>query len=357
MEHLLPQRMRILIVDDNPVNVMVLERTLAAAGYSNIRSTGNPAAVVLLCHDEPPDLILLDLHMPELTGFQVMAALAKLAPTGPAAPILVVTADNTAEVRKRALSYGAIDFVTSPFDRGELELRVRNHLRARRLALELAVLAGDHEERSRLAQDTLDEARMEVLERLAGAAEFRDGENPLHTWRVGRLAGMIAGTLSLPADSCAQLAVGARLHDVGKIAIPDEILSKTGSLDPAEWEAVHRHCTLGAQILAGNASPLMARAQLIARSHHERWDGGGYPEGLRDTQIPQVARIVAIADAFDVVTHPRAYGEAWTDERARAHLSEQRGRQFDPEMVDAFLALDPRGYAGSSPVRAAMVSA
>jgi putative two-component system response regulator len=348
MEHLLPQRMRILVVDDNPVNVMVLERTLAAAGYSNVRSTGDPAAVVLLCRDEPPDLILLDLHMPEFTGFQVMAALAKLPPKGPPAPILVVTADNAAEVRKRALSYGAIDFVTSPFDRVELELRIRNHLRARRLALELAALAGDPDERARLAQDTLDGARMEVLERLAGAAEFRDGENPLHPWRVGRVSGMIAGALSLPADTCEQLAVGARLHDVGKIAVSDEILDKPGPLDPAEWEAVRRHTTLGAQILAGGSSPLMARAQTIARSHHERWDGGGYPEGLCDARIPQAARIVAIADVFDVVTHTRAYGEAWTDERARAHLSEQRGCQFDPGMVDAFLALDPRALPGGT---------
>ncbi|MGP0048331.1 MAG: HD domain-containing phosphohydrolase [Solirubrobacteraceae bacterium] len=350
MRHSVPQQMRILVVDDNPVNVMVLERTLATAGYSNIKSTGDPAAVVMMCCDEPPDLILLDLHMPEVTGFEVMAALAKLPPKGPPPPILVVTADNTAEVRKRALSYGAIDFVTSPFDRGELELRVRNHLHARRLALELEALAGDQEERARRAENALDGARMEVLERLAHAAEFRDDESRLHTWRVGRLSGMIADARSLAPGMCEQLSLAARLHDVGKIAVPDEILFKRGSLDPAEWEVVCRHTTVGAQILSGSTSPLVALAESIARSHHERWDGGGYPDGLREAEIPLPARIVAVADVFDVLTHERPYGDAWTHERARAHLNEQRRRQFDPEMVDAFLALDPGTLPGSADV-------
>ncbi len=170
MSDVSPQRMRILIVDDNELNVLVLERMLAACGYSNVASTTDPSLVVGLCGQQPPDLFLLDLHMPEVSGFQVMAALGKRPRSGPPPPILVVTSDGTPEARRTALSYGAIDFVTYPFDRSELELRVRNHLHTRRLALELEELAGNHEQRAQRAEHDLDNARMEVLERLAQAA-------------------------------------------------------------------------------------------------------------------------------------------------------------------------------------------
>ena len=226
------QRMRILVVDDDELKVLVLERMLAAAGYKNVQSTRDPSMVARLCRHEPPDLILLDLHMPELSGFEVMATLAKLRLSGPPAPILVVTADNTPDARRLALSYGAIDFVTHPFDRGELELRVRNHLHTRRLALELEAVAGDHELRARRAERELDSARMDVLERLAHAAEFRDDETTLHAWRVGRLSGMIASAVGLSGEECQALDRAARLHDVGKIAIPDEILFKQGPAQP-----------------------------------------------------------------------------------------------------------------------------
>ena len=348
MDQVLLQRMRILVVDDNPLNVLVTERMLAAAGYSNVESTRDPSLVVSLYRHQPPDLILLDLHMPEVSGFQVMAALAKLPQRGPPPPILVVSADSSTESRRRALSYGAIDFVTQPFDRSELELRVRNHLHARRLALELEALAGDQEQRARRAERALDGARLEVLERLAHAAEFRDDQSTLHTWRVGRLSGMIAAAVSVKPEECERLTLAARLHDVGKIAIPDQVLFKRDPLSDSEWDIVRSHTTVGAQILAGSASPLVVLAETIARSHHERWDAGGYPDALRGSAIPQSARIVALADVFDVLTHERPYGEAWTHDRARANVSDERGGQFDPQLVDAFLTLDPRTLVGSA---------
>jgi putative two-component system response regulator len=348
VEHFSLGRMQILVVDDDPINVLVLERMLATSGYGNVESTGDPSLVVPLCRHRQPDLIVLDLLMPEVSGFQVMAALAKMRNSGPPPPILVVTADDTPEARRRALSYGAIDFVTKPFDRSELQLRVRNHLHARRLALQLHALAGDREKRALRAEQQLDDARLEVLDRLANAAEFRNDESTLHTRRVGRLTGMIATSISIGADECQRLISAARLHDVGKIAVPDEILFKRGTLSPSQWEVVRRHTTIGAQILSGSSSPLIQLAETIARSHHERWDGGGYPDGLRETAIPLPARIVAVADVFDVLTHERSYGGAWTHERARAHIFEQRGRHFDPQLVDAFVALDPRTMAGSA---------
>ena len=342
------QRMRILVVDDDELKVLVLERMLAAAGYKNVQSTRDPSMVARLCRHEPPDLILLDLHMPELSGFQVMATLAKLRLSGPPAPILVVTADNTPDARRLALSYGAIDFVTHPFDRGELELRVRNHLHTRRLALELEAVAGDHELRARRAERELDSARMDVLERLAHAAEFRDDETTLHAWRVGRLSGMIASTVGLSDEKCQALDRAARLHDVGEIAIPDEILFNKGPLSPTEWDVVRRRTTVGAQILAGSSSSLMQLPETIAHSHHERSDGQGYPDGLRAAAIPRPARIVALADVFDVLTPERAYEEAWTHDRARAQIADERGRRFNPRLVDAFLALDPHTLPGSA---------
>jgi putative two-component system response regulator len=246
------------------------------------------------------------------------------------------------------LSYGAIDIVTQPFDRAELELRVRNHLHARRLALELEALAGEREQRARRAESERDSAGMEVLERLARATEFRHDESPLHAWRVGRLSGRIAAAAAIPPDECEPLTFAARLHDVGKIAIPDQILFKPTALSPDEWNVVRGHTEVGARILDGSSSSLVQLAATIARSHHERWDGGGYPDGLSEARIPIQARVVALADVFDAVTHERAYDVAWTHERARAHISEQRGRHFDPRVVDAFLTLDPRTLAGSA---------
>jgi putative two-component system response regulator len=348
MDQLVLQEMRILVVDDNPVTMLATKRMLAAAGYSNVECTGNPTRVADLCASHRPDLILLDLHMPELTGFEVMAALAKVPSSGPSPAIVVVTSDNSADARRRALSYGAIDIVTQPFDRAELELRVRNHLHARRLALELEAIAGDREQRARRAEGELDSARMDVLERLAHVAEFRDQESVLHTWRVGRLSGQLAAGIAMAPGECEPLAFAARLHDVGKVAIPDQILFKRAPLSPAEWDVVRRHAEAGAQILGRSSSSLVQLAATIARSHHERWDGSGYPDALGGDSIPLPARIVALADVFDAVTHERAYDTAWTHERARAHIADQRGRHFDPQVVDAFLALDPGTLAGSA---------
>ena len=276
------QRMRILIVDDNELNVLVLEKMLATSGYSNVASTTDPSQVVELCRRQSPDLILLDLHMPDVSGFQVMAALARSRISGRRRRFW--SSPQTAAPR-RAGARSPTERSTSsrkPFDRSELELRVRNHLHTRRLALELEAVADDHEERARRAEHELDSARLEVLERLAHAAEFRDDESTLHTWRVGRLSGMLAEQASVAPDVCEQLTFAARLHDVGKIAVPDELIFKRGPLSASEWEVVRRHTTVGAQILSGSDSPLMKLAETIARSHHERWDGAGYPRGLRE---------------------------------------------------------------------------
>jgi putative two-component system response regulator len=183
---------------------------------------------------------------------------------------------------------------------------------------------------------------------LAHAAEFRDNESTLHSWRVGRLAGKLAAAVSTPPEECERLAFAARLHDVGKIAIPDEILFRRGPLEESDWALVRRHTEVGAQILTGSSSPLVELAEQIARSHHERWDGQGYPDRLRGAEIPLPARIVAVADVFDVLTHERAYDGAWTQERARDHIAAERARQFDPALVDAFLALDLTTLAGSA---------
>jgi putative two-component system response regulator len=191
------------------------------------------------------------------------------------------------------------------------------------------------------AQENLQAAQHEALQRLAIAAEYRDDETGQHTRRVGDLSARLAAELGLAAEEVELLRRAAPLHDVGKIGIPDTILLKPGRLTPDEFDQVKTHTVIGAKMLAGGGFPLLETAECIARSHHERWDGTGYPAGLAGGDIPLAGRIVAIADVFDALTHNRPYKSAWSKEEGLAEIEAQRGRQFDPELVDAFRMLFP----------------
>jgi putative two-component system response regulator len=199
----------------------------------------------------------------------------------------------------------------------------------------------------------LELARTETLERLARAAEFRDDETQQHAERIGLLAAMLGAELGLPAARVDDLRRAAPLHDVGKLAVPDAILLKPGRLDAAEFAVMRRHTTAGARILAGSSSPVLRLAEQIALTHHERWDGGGYPRGLVAEGIPLAGRIVAVVDVFDALTHERPYKEAWPVGRALAEIAACRGTQFDPQVVDAFLALAEREGIGTPALSAA----
>jgi len=249
----------------------------------------------------------------------------------------VLTADATPDAKRRALSAGARDFLTKPLDHIEVLLRIRNLLETRLLHVQLANQNQILDERVRLRTRELEAARVEILERLAVAAEYRDDDTGKHTARVGFVSARIAAAMDRPPSEVELIRRAAPLHDVGKIGIPDAILLKPGKLTPEEWAVMKEHAPIGAGILGGSTAPVLQLAEEIAASHHERWEGGGYPRGLAGTQIPLASRIVAVADVLDATTHERPYKPAWPLEDALAEIEAQAGRHFDPEVVEVFL--------------------
>lgn len=332
--------LRILAVDDEESNLLLLQRILERAGYTDVAVTTEPSRVVEMFAETPPDLVMLDLHMPGMNGFELMKRLAPLTADGRAVPILVLTADASDETKRRALAAGARDFLTKPLDRVELLLRVNNLLQVKRLQDRLrehnARLEYEVAERTR----DLDQARLEMLHRLALAGEYRDDQTQEHAWRIGRISGLLAIGLDIPDDEVELVARAAPLHDLGKIGISDTILLKPGPLTEEEFAVVKTHTTIGAEIFAGSRSPVLRLAERISLTHHERWDGRGYTAGLSGNDIPLVGRIVSVADVFDALTHERPYKEAWPVEQAVAEIAGQAGRQFDPEIVEVFATLD-----------------
>lgn len=332
-------RARILVVDDEEANVRLLEAILHRAGCTYVESTTDPRQVEAILSELDPDLVLLDLHMPHLSGFDVMDRLRSRIPSDEYLPVLVLTADVTWETKRRALADGAADFLTKPLDPAEVMLRVGNLLQTRFLHRRLRDQNVDLEEKVRARTWELEAARNEVLERLALAAEYRDDDTGQHIRRVGLMAASLAETLDLPETQVELIARTAPLHDVGKIGVPDAVLLKPTTLTPDEFEQVKAHTTIGAKILAGDSFPLLAMAREIAATHHERWNGSGYPLGLREGAIPLTGRIVAVADAFDAMTNDRPYRKAGSTEEAIAEVAAHRGSQFDPDVVDAFMTL------------------
>jgi putative two-component system response regulator len=326
----------ILIVDDQEANVRLLEKILKRAGYANLSSIRDSRQVLASFIERQPDLILLDLDMPHLDGIGVMRQLAPHIPEGEYIPILVITADILPAARQTALSIGAKDFLTKPFDAAEVLLRIHNLLETRCLYVKLQNLNETLEAKVRERTQELEEAQFEMLERLARAAEFRDNDTGEHTQRVGQLAGNLARAAGLPEQQCELIRQAAKLHDIGKIGIPDKILLKPGILLPEEVAQMRFHTVWGAKILAASRFPIVQLAAEIAMYHHEKWDGTGH-NGMSGEQIPLAARIVALADVFDVLTHARPYKEAWPLEDALAEIKSQSGRLFDPKLVEMFL--------------------
>jgi putative two-component system response regulator len=333
---------RILIVDDEPANVRLLQRILQREGFGNIEATHDPGQCLALFASYAPDIILLDLHMPELDGFALMAQLRERIPEGDFVPIVVLTADVTPEARQRALRSGAKDFITKPVDPTEVVLRIRNLLQTRHFYRQLqgqnATLERNVSDRTR----QLERAQIEILERLARAAEYRDDETGHHAQRVGHTSAMIARRVGLGDEEVVLLRRAAPLHDVGKIGIPDGILLKPGRLTPDEFAEMKKHAAIGAGILSGSSFAVLKMAEEIALYHHENWDGSGYL-GLTDDGIPLSARIVHLADVVDALAHERPYKAAWPPERILGLVREKREEYFDPDLVDAILAIHAEG--------------
>lgn len=328
---------RVLLADDEPSNARLLTRILERAGFRRIRATSDPRTVLQLKHDLRPDVVLLDLHMPHIDGFDLLSALRADTRYGEAVPVIVITGDPSPDARARAHELGARDYITKPFDPSDIVMRVERALEQRATHRRLRRRNEALEREIRDYEEDLEQAQLEMLRRLAETAEHHDGGAEGHTLRVGALSAAIGEELGLEASDCERLRRAAPLHDVGKVALRDAILLKPGRLDPDELEAAERHTLIGATILAGSRFPLMQLAEEIALTHHERWDGTGYPRGLSGDGIPLSGRIVSAADVFDALTHVRPYKPAWSTAEALLEMRAQRGRQFDPEVVDALL--------------------
>lgn len=338
---------RILIVDDEPGNVELLRRLLEHAGLTKVESTNDPREAIELYVRFRPDLILLDLHMPHMSGLEVLDGLNDIAEAS-YLPVLMLTGDLTQESRQEALTRGAKDFLSKPFAAGEALLRIKTLLETRFLYLQIQNQNQILEAKVRDRTRALEAAQFEIIERLAKAAEYRDDNTGQHTERVGQMAALLARKLELPDGQVSLIRRAAPLHDVGKIGVPDSILLKPGKLTDPEFELVKTHTVIGARILSGSHFPLLHMAEEIALTHHERWDGGGYA-GMAGDVIPLVGRIVAIADVFDALTQQRPYKAAWSVGEALAELDRQRGQQFDPTLVDAFLRMVEQGAFPPAP--------
>lgn len=331
---------RILLVDDAPTNIKVLEATLRTAGYTNVISTIDSRKATSLCRLQGSDLIILDLQMPHMDGFAVMEELSaqglEYLP-----PILVLTAQNTNDYRLRALDIGARDYVTKPFDRRELLMRVRNLLEVQLSREMLRSQNKTLEKRVQERTQELFQTQLEIIKRLGLAAEYRDNETGLHIVRMSQISALLAKAAGLDDVEAEMVLNASPMHDIGKIGIPDHILLKPGKLNSEEWVTMQTHTTIGARILSGHHSSLLEMACEIALTHHEKWDGSGYPKGLKGNDIPLTGRIVALADVFDALTSERPYKHAWTARDAVTLIKEDSGKHFDPRLVEQFLSLLP----------------
>lgn len=313
------ERQVILAVDDEAGNLQLLQRILQDDYRLLLAKDG--ARALELARDKRPDLILLDVIMPGMGGYEVCRQL-KADPATAGIPVIFVTTLNDTDDELRGFDYGAVDYITKPVSPLIVRARVRTHLSLVRI-------------------EELRESRLQIIQRLGLAAEYKDNETGLHVIRMSHYAHVLGLAAGMSAAAADDLLHAAPMHDVGKIGIPDSILRKPGKLDADEWEIMKTHATIGAEIIGEHQSPILRMAREIALIHHEKYDGSGYPRGLAKEQIPLVGRIVAIVDVFDALTSVRPYKKAWSVEDAIDYLIEQRGKHFDPALVDLFLTQRP----------------
>jgi putative two-component system response regulator len=339
---------RILVVDDEATMRRLLEKLLRMEGYDVLlASSGEQALVELFKHGA--DTVLLDMRMPGMTGLEVCRQI-RSHPKSLHTPVVFITAVNDRELRRRGMEAGADDFLSKPFDEVELLARIRNSVRVRRYydnieqqreQLEVAVherTAALNEAIAKLTQIQVDlrASQEETIYRLSRAAEFRDDETGQHLQRMSRYCQLIGRRIGLDENTCELLRIASPMHDVGKLGIPDRILLKPGRLTHEEFAVMKGHAEIGYRILVGSDATPLKIAATIAYTHHEKWDGNGYPRALKGEEIPLSGRIAAVADVFDALTSARPYKPAWKLEDALELMKTNRGAHFDPNLVDAF---------------------
>jgi len=331
----------ILIVDDEPANVTLLKRYLQREGYQNIHTTTDPREVNGLCDKTDFDAFLLDIRMPEINGFELMAWLNKRYSNNNYLPILVLTAQTDQETRIRALNEGAKDFLTKPFDRIEALTRIHNLIEVHLMHQKLKQQNVKLEEKVKQRTKELYHTRQQVIRRLGLAAEYRDNETGNHIIRMSKYSYLFALAIGLTEKHAELILNAAPMHDIGKIGIPDRVLLKPDKLNAEEWKVMQSHVMIGVEILSGDDSELMLMAKRIALHHHEKWDGTGYPAGLKGEEISIEGRICAIADVFDALLSIRPYKKSWTVDQTINLIESEAGKHFDPQIAQSIRLLLP----------------
>lgn len=314
------RRPRLLLVDDEPTNLHVLRQILGADYRLQFATDG--AKALQLAAQQKPDLILLDIMMPTLSGYDVCRQL-KAQPATRSIPVIFVSAMAEVDDEAEGFEAGGVDYITKPVHAPVVRARVRNHL-------------------SLVHVQALRHTRLQIVQRLGCAAEYKDNETSMHVQRMSHFAHALALAIGCSAEWADDLLHAAPMHDVGKIGIPDAVLLKAEPLTESEWHIMRQHPAIGASIIGQHDCGILQMARSIALSHHEKWDGSGYPQGLRGSAIPLAARIAAIADVFDALTSVRPYKRTWSIDEAMAHIQSQAGLHFDPDLVPPFMTLRPQ---------------
>ena len=321
-------RINILVVDDTPGNIDILSGILRK-DYKVKAALNGMKALEIASQEPRPDIILLDIMMPDMDGYQVCEAL-KSNPFTSNIPVIFITAKNEEKDEEHGLKLGAVDYITKPISPAIVLARVKTHLALYNQNLAL-------EDKVRQRTEELQHTRLEIIERLGRASEFKDNETGLHVIRMSHYSRIIAAQMDFDEEWVDLIFHAAPMHDVGKIGIPEAILCKPGALNDDEWIMMKRHPSIGADIIGEHDDKLLQTAREIALTHHEKWDGSGYPNGLKEGDIPLSGRIIAVADVFDALTTKRPYKEAWPLEKALDLIKDSSGSHFDPNIVDKFI--------------------
>lgn len=349
---------KVMVVDDESFNIDLVQAYLEDEGFGNFVTTTNASAALEMMRLHRPDIVLLDVKMPKVDGMEILRSMRADRELR-LIPVLILTASTASETKLAALRLGASDFLAKPVDPSELVLRVENVLSAKAYQDHLAKYSERLEQQVHLRTQELLRSREEAIHCLARAGEYRDDDTGHHVIRVGLYSAVIATELGFPEHAVELIQQAAQLHDVGKIGVPDAILHKPGKLEPHEFDIIKGHCGIGrhiinpltgeeserlsshtivgSNIMSSTNSPILKTAAVIAGTHHEKWDGAGYPKGLSGNEIPIEGRIVAVADVFDALSSKRPYKDAFPLEKCLSIMKQGRGKHFDPQVLDAFL--------------------